>query len=71
MQGGGDRPFCARNFLSPATMNMIDGMRGQLLSELTGMGFVASLEASSTQARRADLVRAVLVSSVALCSTFF
>lgn len=31
-QRGTDRGFCAHNFLSPATMNMIDGMRGQLLS---------------------------------------
>lgn len=32
LQRGADRGFCAHNFLSPATMNMIDGMRQQLLS---------------------------------------
>ena len=42
-------------------MNMVDGMRSQLLSELTSRGFLASLEAASTQAHRPDLVRAVLV----------
>jgi len=43
-------------------MSMVDGMRGQLLSELLSRGFAPSLEAASTQAHRADLVRAVLVS---------
>lgn len=63
MQRGGDRGYCTRNYLSPATMSMVDGMRGQLLSELLSRGFAPSLEAASTQAHRADLVRAVLVSS--------
>ncbi len=131
-QRGTHRGFCTHNFLSPATMNMIDGMRGQLLSgvceavhmaggaahwqglwwnrvqpvlvrvccasatypgrfllpmrspptpalnalptaELTSRGFVQSLEGSSANAQRSDLVRAVLVSqhglgpSIALC----
>jgi HrpA-like RNA helicase len=57
---GTDRGFCTHNFLSPATMNMIDGMRGQLMSELTSRGFVQSLEGSSANAQRSDLVRAVL-----------
>ena len=39
----------------------IDGMRGQLLGELTSRGFAASLEAASRNAQRADLVRSVLV----------
>ena len=42
-------------------MRMIDGMRTQLLGELTSRGFVASLEEANTQGHRADLVRAVLV----------
>ena len=41
-------------------MNMIDGMRTQLLGELTSRGFVTSLEDGSTQGHRADLVRAIL-----------
>lgn len=28
---GFERSFCNRNFLSPATLNMVEGMRGQLL----------------------------------------
>ena len=31
-QRGTDRGFCTHNFLSPATMNMLSGMRSQLLS---------------------------------------
>ena len=31
-QKGTDRGYCSHNFLSPATMNMINGMRQQLLS---------------------------------------
>ncbi|KAL4451226.1 hypothetical protein ABPG77_009298 [Micractinium sp. CCAP 211/92] len=57
---GTDRGYCSHNFLSPATMNMLDGMRSQLLSELVSRGFVQSLEAASTNAQRSDLVRAVL-----------
>ncbi|KAL4422956.1 hypothetical protein ABPG75_009153 [Micractinium tetrahymenae] len=57
---GTDRGYCSLNFLSPATMNMLDGMRSQLLSELVARGFVESLEAASANAQRSDLVRAVL-----------
>lgn len=57
---GWDRSFCLRNFLSPATMNMVCGMRRQLLDELTARGFVRSLESASKHAHRIDLVRAVL-----------
>ncbi len=32
--GGRDRAFCAEHFLSSATMQMVDGMRHQLLGEL-------------------------------------
>lgn len=61
VQRGGDHSYCVQNFLSPATMRMIDGMRTQLLGELTSRGFVGSLEEGSSQGHRADLVRAVLV----------
>ena len=54
------KQYCSHHFLSPATMNMIDGMRGQLLEELKGRGFIASLQQSSLEAHRADLVRGVL-----------
>ena len=55
-----DKQFCSRYFLSPATMAMVDGMRGQLLNELRTRRFIRSLEDSSINAHRADLVRAVL-----------
>jgi HrpA-like RNA helicase len=58
---GGDHGYCVKNYLSPATMRMIDGMRTQLLGELVGRGFVQSIEDASTEGHRADLVRAVLV----------
>ena len=58
---GADRAFCARKFLSPAGMNMLEGMRGQLLSELLNRGLIASLRAASANAADAGLVRFVLV----------
>ena len=58
---GAERGFCARNFLSPAGMNMLEGMRGQLLSELLNRGLIASLRAASVNAADAGLVRFVLV----------
>jgi len=61
-QRGGDHHYCVKNYLSPATMRMIDGMRTQLLGELVGRGFIRSVENASTEGHRADLVRAVLVS---------
>jgi ATP-dependent RNA helicase DHX36 len=61
---GNDRAFAARNFVSPSTMAMLEGMRSQLLAELVARGFVASLEAASTAAHRADLVRAVLAAGL-------
>lgn len=36
LQRGTDRGYCSHNFLSPATMNMLDGMRSQLLSGKRG-----------------------------------
>ncbi len=58
---GAERAFCSRNFLSPAGMNMLEGMRGQLLSELLNRGLIASLHAASVNATDAGLVRFVLV----------
>ncbi|KAM3599571.1 uncharacterized protein V6R79_008146 [Siganus canaliculatus] len=37
---GWERSFCEKNFLSPATMEMILGMRTQLLGQLRALGFV-------------------------------
>ena len=60
--GGGDRTFASRNFLSPGTMAMIDGMRSQLLQELRGRGLVGSrsLPNASASARDAAVVRCAL-----------
>lgn len=41
-------------------MMMIDGMRSQLLGELTSKGFVKSLEHASSKSSRMDIVRCVL-----------
>lgn len=35
---GWERAFCEKNFLSQATMNMILGMRTQLLGQLRAIG---------------------------------
>lgn len=40
--------MCRRNFLSPATMNMLHGMRGQLIRELQQQGLIQSLAQAST-----------------------
>lgn len=61
--GGADRAFCARNYLSAAAMNMLDGMRTQLLSELLSRRLITSLAESSVNAQDAGLVRFVLVRS--------
>ena len=58
--GGADRRYCVENFVSPSTMNMIDGMREQLLKELKSRGFVMSLESASQNAAHYDLVRSIL-----------
>lgn len=66
---GAERAFCSRNFLSPAGMNMLEGMRGQLLSELLNRGLIASLRAASVNAADAGLVRFVLVRACSLSKT--
>lgn len=52
--------YCSQHHLSAATINMVDGMRTQLLGELVSRGFVSSLEEASVNGHRADVVRAVL-----------
>jgi ATP-dependent RNA helicase DHX36 len=52
--------YCSQHHLSAATINMVDGMRTQLLDELISRRFVTSLEEASVNGHRADLVRAVL-----------
>ncbi|XP_041816133.1 3'-5' RNA helicase YTHDC2-like isoform X2 [Chelmon rostratus] len=44
-----ERSFCEKNFLSQATMDMILGMRTQLLGQLRAIGFVRAHGASDIQ----------------------
>ena len=37
---GRDRDFCFRNFISPAVMEMVSGMRNQLIAHLRSLGFI-------------------------------
>lgn len=62
LQNGRERGFCAQNFISPSTMAMVDGMRGQLASELQRLGFIRDVGEASSSAADLGLVRAVLVS---------
>ncbi|BDA50474.1 3'-5' RNA helicase YTHDC2 [Coccomyxa sp. Obi] len=57
---GREYAYAAATFVSNGTMSMIDGMRMQLLGELTARGFVSSLEAASQNARDVGLVRSVM-----------
>ncbi|GAB4819950.1 hypothetical protein N2152v2_006996 [Parachlorella kessleri] len=57
---GRERAYASSHYLSPATLAMVDGMRSQLLGELTSRGFAPSLEAASPNSHHADLVRSVL-----------
>jgi hypothetical protein len=65
LQAHQERAYCAANFLSAGTLAMIDGMRQQLLGELTGRRLVRSLGDASSAAGDAGLVRCVLVSRTA------
>jgi len=58
--GGGERQFNARNSLSGATLNMLRGMRQQLVSALSSRGLVRNLGDASGNAGAGSLVRAVL-----------
>ena len=62
--GGRDRQVCRDAFLSPGTMAMVDGMRGQLVAELKARRLIPSLAAASASARDAGLVRAVLAAGL-------
>ncbi|KAJ0056946.1 hypothetical protein NL108_000769, partial [Boleophthalmus pectinirostris] len=46
---GWERSFCEKNFLSQATMDMILGMRTQLLGQLRAIGFVRARGGSDIQ----------------------
>ena len=70
LQAHQERAYCAANFLSAGTLAMIDGMRQQLLGELTGRRLVRSLGDASTAAGDTGLVRCVLVSRGACWSSF-
>lgn len=61
VQAHQERAYCAAHFLSQGTLSMIEGMRQQLLGELTGRRLVRSLGDASAAARDAGLVRCVLV----------
>ena len=58
--GGGERQFNTRNSLSGATLNMLRGMRQQLVSALSSRGLVLNLRDASGNAGAGSLVRAVL-----------
>ena len=58
--GGGERQFNTRNSLSGATLNMLRGMRQQLVSALSSRGLVRNLRDASGNAGAGSLVRAVL-----------
>ena len=39
-EDGTEKSFCAKNFISPAVMEMISGMRSQLISQLRSIGLI-------------------------------
>ena len=57
---GGERDFLARHSLSGATLNMLRGMRQQLVTALSGRGLISDLRAASCHAHSGPLVRAAL-----------
>ena len=57
---GSERTFNGRYSLSGATLNMLRGMRQQLVTALSGRGLVRNLPAASSNAGAGSLVRAVL-----------
>ena len=57
---GGERRFTQRHCLSGATLNMLKGMRQQLITALTNRGLIASIHQASKNADAGALVRAVL-----------
>ena len=58
--GGAERQFNQRNCTSGATLNMLKGMRQQLVTALAGRGLIADVHRASENASAGSLVRAVL-----------
>ena len=58
--GGGERRFNQQNSLSGSTLNMLKGMRQQLIGALTSRGLIANVHQASENAMAGSLVRAVL-----------
>ena len=54
--GGGERRFTQRHCLSGATLNMLKGMRQQLVTALSGRGLIASMHQASANADAGSLV---------------
>ncbi|KAM6303908.1 3'-5' RNA helicase YTHDC2-like isoform 3-T5 [Podargus strigoides] len=67
---GWERAFCEQNFLSPATMEVIVGMRTQLLGQLRASGFVrargggADIRDVNTNSENWAVVKAALVAGM-------
>ncbi|KAM6391605.1 3'-5' RNA helicase YTHDC2 [Rhynochetos jubatus] len=66
---GWERAFCERNFLSQATMEIITGMRTQLLGQLRASGFVrarggADIRDVNTNSENWAVVKAALVAGM-------
>ena len=57
---GAERQFNQRNCTSGATLNMLKGMRQQLVTALAGRGLIADVHRASENAAAGSLVRAVL-----------
>lgn len=57
---GQEHRYCKTHYLSPGTMQVIDGMRRQLLSELKSTGMVGDLTDASTNAHNREIVRNVI-----------
>uniref|UniRef100_A0A7S3XH27 RNA helicase n=1 Tax=Picocystis salinarum TaxID=88271 RepID=A0A7S3XH27_9CHLO len=57
---GQEHRYCRTHYLSPGTMQVIDGMRRQLLSELKSTGMVADLVDASINAHNREIVRNVI-----------
>lgn len=62
---GQEARFCSQYFVSSNAMNMLDGMRKQLLYELTSHGYISEdLASINRNARNPGIVHAVLVAAM-------
>ncbi|KAK7066157.1 3'-5' RNA helicase ythdc2, partial [Halocaridina rubra] len=66
---GWERGWCDRNYVSGATMEMIHGMRSQVLAQLRGAGFVRArgpgdIRDVNTNSDNWAIVKAALVSGM-------